>query len=182
VIESNEVIAMIWDDVRDFLVRGGAMIIPGVFLLLFVAAKTLLASKTKVKKSNAGSMTEVIAGRKEQRVIVVYSRSNLSPSDWKEFGLTIIDLKESERGSKVGTEDSKPNPKDSDEAADASLVERLEMSESTSNDEGEELTADDEAELQDLIDFVEEQQALGMEQEDVEEPLDISALSKDQGL
>jgi len=168
--------------VIDFLERGGAMMLAGVFILLIVAAKTLRPSKRKAKKSNAGSKGEVIAGRREQRVIVVYSRSNLSPSDWKDFGLTIIDLKENERGSKVGEEVHEPNEKKDEDGADAPLVERLEMSVESGPGEDDELTPEDEEQLQDLIEFVEEHHRLDMNQDEGEEPLDISGLGRDQGM
>lgn len=168
--------------ILDFLERGGAMILAGVFILLIVVVKTLRTRKKKAKKSNAGRVGEVIAGRKEHRVIVVYSRSNLSPSDWKDFGLTIIDLKENERGSKVEKEVHETKAEKDDEEADAPLVERLEMSVGSGQGEAEELTPEDEEQLQDLIEFVEEHHRLDMNQNDGEEPLDISSLDRETGM
>ena len=168
--------------VIDFLERGGAMILEGVFLLLIAAVKTLQSGKKKGKKSNAGSNREVIAGREEHRVIVVYSRSNLSPSDWKDFGFTIIDLNENDRGSDVKKEVHETIEEKEDDGADAPLVERLEMSDRSGEETEEKLTPEDEEQLQDLIEFVEEHHGMEMNQEDGEEPLDISGLGRDQGM
>ena len=168
--------------VIDFLERGGAMMLAGVMLLLIVAVKTLQPTNKKAKKENSESIGDVIAGRKEHRVIVMYSRSNLSPLDWEGFGLTVVKSNKNNRGSEVMKEPVDPSEEGENDGADAPLVERLEMSSESGSEAEEELTPEDEEQLQELIDFVEEHHRLEIDTNDGEEPLDISGLSMGTGM
>lgn len=169
---------MKWDELVDFFGRGGALIVPGIILLLYAVMKTSWRRTKKGKVRRSSKDKGVIAGRKEDRVIIVYARHTLHASDWKDLGLTIIDLKDKSRGSDEGTDKKVTAEEGTDnEGSDDSLVERLEMLKPLDQPEAV-LTENDEEELQELMSYVEEQQNVVADTEMKEEPLDIGLIQR----